>query len=102
MTPDDPETVRGDCSFCGETVTGRHAIIHYETAGGDPCVWAECPSCGGSLTPPMLSKQFIMTTRRKPATLGAEEADNMDTNHAQWLADSPTPIQTSINTQHHV
>jgi len=25
----------------------------------------------------------------------------MDTNHAQWLADSPTPIQTSINTQHH-
>jgi len=50
----------------------------------------------------MLSKQFIMTTRRKPATLGAEEADNMDTNHAQWLADSPTPIQTSINTQHHV
>jgi len=47
MTPDDPETVRGDCSFwCGETVTGRHAIIHYETAGGDPCVWAECPSCG--------------------------------------------------------
>lgn len=51
MTPDDPETVRGDCSFCGETVTGRHAIIHYETAGGDPCVWAECPSCGEIVDP---------------------------------------------------
>ena len=51
MTPDDPETVRGDCSFCGETVTSRHAIIHYETAGGDPGVWAECPSCGEIVDP---------------------------------------------------
>jgi len=51
MTPDDLETVRGDCSFCGETVTGRHAIIHYETAGGDPGVWAECPSCGEIVDP---------------------------------------------------
>ena len=46
MTPDGSETVRGDCSFCGEAVTGQHAIIHYETAGDDPGVWAECPSCG--------------------------------------------------------
>ncbi|WP_455768282.1 DUF7837 family putative zinc-binding protein [Halorubrum ezzemoulense] len=51
MTPDDPETVRGDCSFCGETVTSRHAIIHYETAGGDTGVWAECPSCGEIVDP---------------------------------------------------
>ncbi|WP_455549936.1 DUF7837 family putative zinc-binding protein [Halorubrum ezzemoulense] len=51
MTTDDPETVRGDCSFCGETVTGQHAIIHYETAGGDPGVWAECPGCGEIVDP---------------------------------------------------
>jgi len=49
----------GDCSFCGETVTGRHAIIHYETAGGDPCVWVNGGAVARSLTPPMLSKQFI-------------------------------------------
>jgi len=51
MTTDDPETVRGDCSFCGETVTGRHAIIQYETDSGDPGVWAECPSCGEIVDP---------------------------------------------------
>ncbi|WP_455549937.1 DUF7837 family putative zinc-binding protein [Halorubrum ezzemoulense] len=51
MTPDDPETIRGDCSFCGETVTGRHALIHYETTDGDPGVWAECPSCGEVVDP---------------------------------------------------
>ncbi|WP_206746944.1 hypothetical protein, partial [Halorubrum sp. C191] len=51
MTTDDPKTIRGDCSFCGETVTGRDAIIHYETAGGDPGVWAECPSCGEIVDP---------------------------------------------------
>ena len=51
MTTDDPETVRGDCSFCGETVTGRHAIIYYETASGDPGAWAECPSCGEVVDP---------------------------------------------------
>ena len=51
MSPDDPEIVRGNCSFCGETVTGRHAIIHYETAGGDPGVWAERPSCGEIVDP---------------------------------------------------
>ncbi|WP_449404445.1 DUF7837 family putative zinc-binding protein [Halorubrum persicum] len=51
MTPNDPETVRGDCSFCGETVTGRHAIIHYETADGDTGVWAECHSCGEIVDP---------------------------------------------------
>jgi len=39
MTPDDPETVRGDCSFCGETVTGRHAIIHYLFQGENPAVY---------------------------------------------------------------
>ena len=51
MSPDDPETVRGDCSFCGETVTSRHAIIHYETAGDDPDVWAEYPGCGEIVDP---------------------------------------------------
>ncbi|MGQ3330652.1 DUF7837 family putative zinc-binding protein [Halorubrum sp. FL23] len=51
MAPNDPETVRGDCSFCGETVTGRHTIILYETAGGGPSVWAECPSCGEIVDP---------------------------------------------------
>jgi len=62
-----------------------------------------------------------MIIRRKPATLGVlgtlcvpmcerdasvsstrEEADNMDTNHARWLADSLTPIQTNINTEHYI
>ncbi|WP_445972123.1 DUF7837 family putative zinc-binding protein [Halorubrum miltondacostae] len=51
MTPNDPETVRGDCSFCGETVTGRHVIIYYETAGGNTGVWAECPRCGEIVDP---------------------------------------------------
>ncbi|WP_445972119.1 DUF7837 family putative zinc-binding protein [Halorubrum miltondacostae] len=51
MTSNDPETVRGDCSFCGETVTDRHAIIHYETTGGDTGVWAECPRCGEIVDP---------------------------------------------------
>jgi RNase P subunit RPR2 len=46
MNPDNPEMMRGTCSFCGETVTGQHAIIDYETASGEPGVWAECPSCG--------------------------------------------------------
>ncbi|TKX36633.1 hypothetical protein EXE52_16290 [Halorubrum sp. CGM4_25_10-8A] len=51
MTPNNPETVRGTCSFCGETVTGRHAIIEYETASGEPGVWAECPDCGEIVDP---------------------------------------------------
>ncbi|TKX41382.1 hypothetical protein EXE41_18115 [Halorubrum sp. SD690R] len=51
MTPDNPETVRGTCSFCGDTVTGRHAIIEYETDSGRPGVWAECPSCGEIVDP---------------------------------------------------
>jgi hypothetical protein len=51
MTPDNPETVRGTCSFCDETVTGRHAIIEYETANGKPGVWAECPGCGKIVDP---------------------------------------------------
>ena len=51
MTPDNPETVCGDCSFCGETVTGRHAIIEYETASGEPGVWAECPGCSEIVDP---------------------------------------------------
>jgi len=51
MTPNDPETVRGDYSFCGETVTRQHAIIHYETASGEPGVWAECPDCGEIVDP---------------------------------------------------
>ena len=51
MSPDDPETVCGDCSFCGETVTSRHAIIHYETAGDDPDVWGEYPDCGEIVDP---------------------------------------------------
>lgn len=51
MAPDNPEAVRGTCSFCGETVTGRHAIIHYETADREPGVWAECPSCGEIVDP---------------------------------------------------
>ena len=51
MTTDDPETIRGSCSFCGETVTDRHAIIHYETAGGEPGMWAECPDCGEIVDP---------------------------------------------------
>ncbi|CDK37984.1 uncharacterized protein BN903_184 [Halorubrum sp. AJ67] len=51
MTSNNPEAVRGTCSFCGERVTGRHAIIHYETAGGEPGMWAECPGCGEIVDP---------------------------------------------------
>ena len=51
MTTDNSEMVRGTCSFCGETVTGRHAIIEYETASGDPGVWAECSGCGEIVDP---------------------------------------------------
>jgi RNase P subunit RPR2 len=51
MNPDNPEMMRGTCSFCGETVTGQHAIIQYETASGEPGVWAECPSCGEIVDP---------------------------------------------------
>jgi len=34
-----------------ETVTDRHAIIHDETTGGEPGVWAECPGCGEIVDP---------------------------------------------------
>ena len=51
MAPDDPETVCGTCSFCGEAITGQHAIIEYETASGEPGVWAECPGCSEIVDP---------------------------------------------------
>jgi predicted RNA-binding Zn-ribbon protein involved in translation (DUF1610 family) len=51
MAPDNREAVRGPCSFCGETVTGRHVIIRYETAAGEPGLWAECPNCGEIVDP---------------------------------------------------
>jgi|AntRauMinimDraft_3_1070383.scaffolds.fasta_scaffold00475_5 hypothetical protein len=51
MAPNNSETGRGTCSFCGETVTDRHAIIHDETTGGEPGVWAECPGCGEIVDP---------------------------------------------------
>ncbi|WP_439331102.1 DUF7837 family putative zinc-binding protein [Halorubrum ezzemoulense] len=51
MAPNNSEIVRGACSFCGETVTGRHAIIRYETATGTPGMWAECPGCGEIVDP---------------------------------------------------
>jgi hypothetical protein len=37
--------------FCGEEVSGRHVIIRYETAGGDPGLWAECPGCNDIVDP---------------------------------------------------
>ncbi len=51
MAPDNQKTVRGPCSFCGETVTDRHVIIRYETAAGEPGLWAECPNCGEIVDP---------------------------------------------------
>ncbi|WP_080510146.1 DUF7837 family putative zinc-binding protein [Halorubrum distributum] len=57
MSPNDPETVRGDCSFCGETVTRQHAVIHYETASGEPGVWAECPDYGEIVDP--INTQYL-------------------------------------------
>lgn len=43
MSPHD--TSLGTCPLCGDAVSEHDVVIEYETAGGDPGVWAECPGC---------------------------------------------------------
>ena len=41
----------GSCPHCGAAVASVDVLIEYETAEGEPAVWAECPDCGEVVDP---------------------------------------------------
>lgn len=41
----------GSCPHCGAVVASVDVLIEYETAEGEPAVWAECPDCGEVVDP---------------------------------------------------
>lgn len=35
----------GQCADCDSPIPSDHLLVSYETEGGWPCLYAECPGC---------------------------------------------------------
>jgi uncharacterized Zn finger protein len=47
----DFDTIIGACPHCERDLRRTHILIEYETASGEPGVWADCPECGEVVDP---------------------------------------------------
>lgn len=44
-------SILGRCPVCDETIPSGGLLIEYETSGGWPQMYAECPSCAEVVHP---------------------------------------------------
>lgn len=51
ITIDDGSTPLGACPNCASLIPEPNLLIKYESAGGWPRMFAECPTCGQVVHP---------------------------------------------------